>query len=101
VSGGWIWIAFLWGGFGYVNVSLAQEWQFVPVGPPMLVTDAQLAVPNAESAAPNAPGVAIESVDLTLDAISQPPAVNHDILRRGIDGINFLGSTCGCLPPDT
>jgi hypothetical protein len=94
-------IAVLLGGFGFVNVSLAQQWQFVPVGPPMPVTNAQIAVPNAESAAPNAPDVAIESVDLTLDAIRRPPAVNHEILRRGIDGINFLGSNCGCLPPDT
>src|SRR5215831_10396049 len=94
-------IAALLGGFGFVNVSLAQQLQFVPVGPPILMKDVQLVVPNAESADPNAPGVAIESVDLTLDAVSQPPAVNHDILRRGIDGINFLGSTCGCLPPDT
>src|SRR5262245_32591366 len=94
-------IAALLGGFGSVNVSLAQQWQFVPVGPPMLMKDVQVAVPNAESAVPNAPDVAFESVNLTLDAVSQPPAVNHDILRRGIDGINFLGSNCGCLPPDT
>jgi len=94
-------IAVLLGGFGFVNVSLSQQWQFVPVGPPMPVTNLQLAVPNPESAVPNAPDVAIEPVDLTLDAVRQPPAVNHEILRRGIDGINFLGSTCGCLPPDT
>src|SRR5262245_31590732 len=54
-------IAALLGGFGFVNVSLAQEWQFVPVGPPILMKDVQVAVPNAESADPNAPGVAIES----------------------------------------
>src|SRR5262245_56440110 len=64
-------IAALLGGFGFVNVSLAQEWQFVPVGPPILLTDAQMAVPNAESAVPNAPDVAFESVNLTLDAVSQ------------------------------
>jgi hypothetical protein len=89
-------IAVLLGGFGFVNVSLAQQWQFVPVGPPILMTDAQRAVPNA-------PGVqfAIESVDNTLDAVKEPSAVGRDILRRGIDGINFLGSNCGCLPPDT
>src|SRR5215813_1078153 len=94
-------IAALLGGFGFVNVSLAQQWQFVPVGPPIPLTDAQMAVPNAESAVPNAPDVAFESVNLTLDAVIQPPAVNHEILRRGIDGVNFLGSNCGCLPPDT
>src|SRR5262249_26314931 len=75
------------------------QWQFVPVGPPLPVTNALIAV--AESTVPNAPHVAIESVDLTLDAVKQPPAVNHDILRRGIDGIDFLGSNCSCLPPDT
>src|SRR5215475_6634196 len=62
-------IALLLGGFGFVNVSLAQEWQFVPVGPPVPITNAQLAVPNAESAVPNAPDVAFESVNLTLDAV--------------------------------
>src|SRR5262249_20097242 len=93
-------IAVLLGAFRSVNMSLAQQWQFVRVGPPMVVTDAQLAVPNAESAVPNATDVAFESVNLNLDAVRQPPAVNYEILRRGIDGITFLGSNCGCLPPD-
>src|SRR5262245_25631843 len=87
-------IAVLLGGFGFVNVSLAQEWQFVPVGPPS--TDLQTAVPNAPSVE-----FAIKSVDHTLDAVKEPSAVGSDLLRRGIDGINFLGSNCGCLPPDT
>src|SRR5262249_11587089 len=87
-------IAVLLGGFGSVNVSLAQESQFVPVGPPMTYL---------QGAVPNAPGVesAIESVDDTLDAVKTLSAVGRDILRRGIDGITFLGSSCGCLPPDT
>src|SRR5262249_5326848 len=85
-------IAVLLGGFGFVNVSLAQEWQFVPVGPPS--TDLQTAVPNAPSVE-----FAIKSVDHTLDAVKEPSAVGSDLLRRGIDGINFLGSNCGCLRP--
>src|SRR5262249_34336894 len=97
-------IAVLLGGFGFVNVSFAQQEQFVPVGPPVMMTTVQPAVPNATGAES-----AIESVDHTLDALrdhtldalKDPSAVGREILRRGIDGINSLGSNCGCLPPDT
>jgi hypothetical protein len=83
-------IALLLGSFGFVNVSFAQQWQFVPVGPPMLPTNAQPAVSNAPTPSIT-PG----------NPVKDPSAVRGEILRGGIDGIDFLGSNCGCLPPDT
>ena len=60
--------------------------QHVPVGPPVSAN-----VGNLSTAAPS--GI------LPLPpAPAQDPAVQ---LGQGYDGIDFLGSSCGCLPPDT
>jgi hypothetical protein len=60
--------------------------QYVPVGPP-----APANVGNLLNAAPSA------ILPLPPDP-AQDPAVH---LGQGYDGIDFLDSHCGCLPPDT
>jgi hypothetical protein len=61
----------------------ADDWQFVPVGPPVSYLDDPRAV-QEPFFGPN-----------------KPSAAGRDILRRGLEGIDFIGSNCGCLPPDT
>src|SRR5215831_756172 len=61
--------------------------QFVPVGPPMHVDVGNLSKPAANAILPIAP--------------AQGDAERAAVLFLGYDGISFLGSTCGCLPPDT
>src|SRR5262245_25031172 len=62
----------------------ADDWQFVPVGPPMSYLDTPRAV--------QAP---------FFGPIKKPSTAGHGILRRALEGIDFIGSNCGCLPPDT
>jgi hypothetical protein len=61
-----------------------DDWQFVPVGPPVPYLDSPSAVPQPSS-----------------DPIQRPAAAGQEILRRSLEGIDFIGSNCGCLPPDT
>src|SRR5215472_304409 len=59
--------------------------QYVPVGPPVAVNVGNLLNP-------------------ALSAILPPPAPAQDPavqLGRGYEGVSFLASNCGCLPPDT
>ena len=35
------------------------------------------------------------------DLAAPPPGDGKQIIRQSFDGISFLGSNCGCLPPDT
>jgi hypothetical protein len=75
----------------FVGISLsgavtlfAQD--FVPVGPPVQVDVENLNLPeNPIVSPPPAPS----------------PAKSGARLGQGYDGIDFLGSSCGCLPPDT
>src|SRR5215469_5966713 len=60
--------------------------QYVPVGPPAAANLGNLASP--------APG----GIPQLPPAPAQGPGVH---LGQGYDGIDFLGSNCGCLPPDT
>ena len=54
-----------------------DDWQFVPVGPPD-------SVPQP-----------------FFGPIKGPSTAGRNILRPGFEGIDFIGSNCGCLPPDT
>src|SRR5215471_18741073 len=60
--------------------------QYVPVGPPVPAN-----VGNLSSPAPSA-------ILPLLPAPAQDPGVQ---LGRGYEGVSFLASNCGCLPPDT
>src|SRR4051812_45464016 len=70
------------------TVTLFAQQAHVPVGPPTVIGKqiaGQYAVPHAALA------VAIPHA-----------SVNGGVqLGRSYEGIDFLGSTCGCLPPDT
>jgi hypothetical protein len=82
-------VAFLCGlAFTSTTVSAQQppddDWQFVPVGPPVSNLDYPSAVQQP-----------------FFGPIKRPSAAGHGILRRSLEGIDFLGSNCGCLPPDT
>lgn len=61
-----------------------DDWQFVPVGPPVSNLDNPNAVQQPFS-----------------DPIKRPSTNGQRILRRSLEGIDFIGSNCGCLPPDT
>jgi hypothetical protein len=61
-----------------------DDWQFVPVGPPVPYLDSPRAVQKS-----------------FLGPIKRPSTAGREILRRGLEGIDFIGSNCGCLPPDT
>jgi len=54
-----------------------DDWQFVPVGPPD-------SVPQP-----------------FVGSIKGPSSAGRNILRPGFEGIDFIGSNCSCLPPDT
>ena len=60
--------------------------QYVPVGPPVAANLGNLPSPAPGGIPPLPP------------APFQGPGVK---LGQGYDGIDFLGSNCGCLPPDT
>ena len=62
----------------------ADDWQFVPVGPPMSYLDYPRAVQEP-----------------FVDPIKSPSTKGREILRRSLEGIDFIGSNCSCLPPDT
>ena len=63
----------------------ADDWQFVPVGPPAsLQENPQRAVQQP-----------------VFGSIKKPSTAGRSILRRSLEGIDFIGSNCGCLPPDT
>ena len=36
-----------------------------------------------------------------FDPIKQPSKAGRHILRQSFEGVDFIGSNCGCLPPDT
>ena len=61
-----------------------DDWQFVPVGPPVSNLDTPRAVQQPFS-----------------NPIKKPSTAGQNILRRSLEGIDFIGSNCGCLPPDT
>jgi hypothetical protein len=74
-------------GLAFTSTSSAQQpedWQFIPVGPPISMLD------DPQRAAPQP----------FFGATKKPSAVGREILRRGIEGIDFLGAE-GFLPPDT
>src|SRR5262249_9930574 len=56
--------------------------QYVPVGPPVQV--GTLSAPN-----------------VILPIAPQGPLNGGVQLGQGYNGVDFLGSNCGCLPPDT
>src|SRR5882757_7741111 len=58
----------------------------VPVGPPGFIGNEPFSVPNGPLPAVNPP---VAQPFLTLQ------------IGQSYDGIDFLGSNCGCLPPDT
>jgi hypothetical protein len=62
----------------------ADAWEFVPVGPPVSNLDSPSAI--------QAP---------FFGPIKRPSEEGRVILRRSLEGIDFIGSNCGCLPPDT
>jgi len=64
--------------------SSADDWQFVPVGPPVSYLDSPRALQQP-----------------FFGPINRPSAAGQEILRRSLEGIDFIGSNCGCLPPDT
>jgi len=64
--------------------SSADDWQFEPVGPPVSFLED--------------PPVLQQPF---LGPIQRPSAAGRNILRRSLEGIDSLGSNCGCLPPDT
>ena len=63
----------------------AQSPDFVPVGPPVPVGPQQYSLPYA-----------------AVPLVSPQGPKNGGVqLGQSYDGIDFLGSNCGCLPPDT
>src|SRR6516225_9084299 len=63
----------------------AQSPVRVPVGPPVAVSNQHLTLPRG----PLPP------------ALTQAPKGSGLHIGQSYDGIDFLGSNCGCLPPDT
>jgi hypothetical protein len=59
-------------------------WEFVPVGSPVSSLDVPAAIQQPFSG-----------------PIKKPSTAGQKILRRSLEGIDYIGSNCGCLPPDT
>src|ERR1700730_6315381 len=71
-------------GLAFTPTTVSAQQELVPVGPPMSYLDNPRAVQKP-----------------LLGAIKSPSIEGREILRRSLEGIDFIGSNCGCLPPDT
>jgi hypothetical protein len=71
-------------GLAFTPTTVSAQQELVPVGPPMSSLDNPRAVQKP-----------------LLGAIKRPSTEGREILRRSLEGIDFIGSNCGCLPPDT
>src|SRR4051794_37716114 len=64
-----------------VQEAAQQGWEFVPIGPPTRSLEGR-------------------AVQKQFGAAKRPSRANREILRRSIEGINFIGSN-NSRPPDT
>jgi hypothetical protein len=63
-----------------------------------LFAQARVPVGSPVSASSHAPSVPTGPLP---EALTQPPRLGGAGVTHSYDGIDFLGSNCGCLPPDT
>ncbi|WP_437747496.1 hypothetical protein WMF39_22320 [Sorangium sp. So ce1504] len=85
---------------GLASVMAAGSAMALPVGAPLPVPVDLTPTPVGGSlgaCVQNAQGPLFSAVG---DAMSEPTALAQ-IVGQSYDGIGFLGSSCGCLPPDT